>query len=343
MLLPRDWQRQQGAARVAGRQESGRNSASANHRGGALGSMRRGQRKAGSSVRRVTLLRTHPGPRLCPTLTPPLDVTRIGCSEFWSSHEKGKSRQQWQRGGHGDSGGADRHRARQKTLESLKLSHEQLLEVKRRIKLEMQCGLSKETHVVAPGKMLPTYVCATPDGTEKGDFLALDLGGTNFQVLLVRVWNGKWHGEEMPKIYCIPQEVMRSTGEELFDRIVQSIAGLLEYMGTEGGVSLPLGFTYSFACQQSSLDESILLKWTTGFQASSCEGEDGVSLLKDASRRPEGFALAVVAVANDAVGTMTTCGHEDPRCEVGLIVGPGSNARYMEGMLGEGTTAIAAV
>lgn len=60
---------------------------------------------------------------------------------------------------------ADQHRARQKTLESLKLSREQLLEVKRRMKIEMERGLRKETHAIAPVKMLPTYVCATPDGT----------------------------------------------------------------------------------------------------------------------------------------------------------------------------------
>lgn len=60
---------------------------------------------------------------------------------------------------------ADQHRARQKTLEPLKLSREQLLEVKRRMKVEMERGLSKETHAIAPVKMLPTYVCATPDGT----------------------------------------------------------------------------------------------------------------------------------------------------------------------------------
>lgn len=28
-----------------------------------------------------------------------------------------------------------------------------------------------------------------------------------------------------------------------------------------------------------------------------------------------------VAVVNDTVGTMMTCGYEDPKCEVGLIVG----------------------
>ncbi|XP_003793409.1 hexokinase-2 [Otolemur garnettii] len=227
---------------------------------------------------------------------------------------------------------ADQHRARHKILESLSLSHEQLLEVKRRMKVEMERGLSKETHATAPVKMLPTYVCATPDGTEKGDFLALDLGGTNFRVLLVRVRNGKWGGVEMHnKIYSIPQEVMHGTGDELFDHIVQCIADFLEYMGMKG-VSLPLGFTFSFPCQQNSLDESILLKWTKGFKASGCEGEDVVTLLKEAIHRREEFDLDVVAVVNDTVGTMMTCGYEDHHCEVGLIVGTGSNACYMEEM-----------
>ena len=60
---------------------------------------------------------------------------------------------------------ADQHRVRQKILESLKLSREQLLEVKKRMKVEIERGLSKETHAIATVKMLPTYVCATPDGT----------------------------------------------------------------------------------------------------------------------------------------------------------------------------------
>ncbi|XP_004437241.1 PREDICTED: hexokinase-2 [Ceratotherium simum simum] len=227
---------------------------------------------------------------------------------------------------------AYQHRARLKTLEPLKLSHEQLLEVKRRMKVEMERGLSKETHASAPVKMLPTYVCATPDGTEKGDFLALDLGGTNFRVLLVRVRNGKRRGVEMHnKIYSIPQDIMHGTGDELFDHIVQCIADFLEYMGMKG-VSLPLGFTFSFPCQQNRLDESILLKWTKGFKASGCEGEDVVTLLKEAIHRREEFDLDVVAVVNDTVGTMMTCGYEDPHCEVGLIVGTGSNACYMEEM-----------
>lgn len=60
---------------------------------------------------------------------------------------------------------AAQHKARQKILEALKLSHDQLLEVKQRMRIEMEKGLGKETHEEATVKMLPTYVCSTPDGT----------------------------------------------------------------------------------------------------------------------------------------------------------------------------------
>jgi len=67
---------------------------------------------------------------------------------------------------------AAQHKARQKILEALKLSHEQLLEVKRRMRVEMEKGLGKETHAEATVKMLPTYVCSTPDGTGEDTFMS---------------------------------------------------------------------------------------------------------------------------------------------------------------------------
>ncbi|KAL4636042.1 hexokinase-2-like [Arapaima gigas] len=226
---------------------------------------------------------------------------------------------------------ATQHAQRQRVLDTLRLSHEQLLEVKRRMGEEMCKGLAKGTHSSASVKMLPTFVRSTPDGTERGDFLALDLGGTNFRVLLVKVRSGKRTVEMHNKIYTIPQEIMHGTGDELFDHIVHCIADFLEYMGMKGG-HLPLGFTFSFPCEQKKLDQGILLKWTKGFKATGCEGEDVVQLLKEAIHRQEEFDLDVVALVNDTVGTMMTCGYEDPECEVGLIVGTGTNACYMEEM-----------
>ncbi|GCC17548.1 hypothetical protein chiPu_0020603 [Chiloscyllium punctatum] len=227
---------------------------------------------------------------------------------------------------------AKQQELREATLRALTLDEKQLLQVKQRMRAEMERGLTKDGHATAPVKMLPTYVRSTPDGTEKGDFLALDLGGTNFRVLLVKLRSGKRRVAEMHnKIYAIPVDAMEGTGEELFDHIVHCISEFMEYMGIKQCV-LPLGFTFSFPCEQRGLDQAILLKWTKGFKATGCEGEDVVDLLREAIKRREEFDLDVVAIVNDTVGTMMSCGYDDPFCEVGLIVGTGCNACYMEEM-----------
>lgn len=52
--------------------------------------------------------------------------------------------------------------------------------------------------------------------TESGKFLALDLGGTNFRVLLVKIRSGRRRSVQMyNKIFAIPLEIMQGTGEEV--------------------------------------------------------------------------------------------------------------------------------
>lgn len=40
--------------------------------------------------------------------------------------------------------------------------------------------------------------------------------------------------------------------------------------------------------------------------------------------------MEVVAVVNDTTGTMVSCAHQHKECRVGLIIGTGTNACYME-------------
>ncbi|XP_069913879.1 hexokinase HKDC1 isoform X1 [Oryctolagus cuniculus] len=230
---------------------------------------------------------------------------------------------------------ASRVQAQRKQIDEVlalfRLTLEQLVGVQDRMRAELEFGLKKKTHPLATVKMLPTYVCGMPDGTEKGKFLALDLGGTNFRVLLVKIRSGRRSVRMYNKIFAIPLEIMQGTGEELFDHIVQCIADFLEYMGLKGA-RLPLGFTFSFPCRQASIDKGTLIGWTKGFKATDCEGEDVVDMLREAIKRRNEFDLDIVAVVNDTVGTMMTCGYEDPNCEIGLIAGTGSNMCYMEEM-----------
>lgn len=48
---------------------------------------------------------------------------------------------------------------------------------------------------------------------EEGKFLALDLGGTNFRVLLIEL--SKDHFEMRSKIFAIPQHIMLGSGEQV--------------------------------------------------------------------------------------------------------------------------------
>ncbi|XP_014641567.1 PREDICTED: hexokinase-3 isoform X1 [Ceratotherium simum simum] len=219
---------------------------------------------------------------------------------------------------------AAHRRLLEETLAPFRLNREQLAAVQAQMREAMTKGLRGEASSL---RMLPTYVRATPDGSERGDFLALDLGGTNFRVLLVRVATG---GVQITnQVYSIPECVAQGSGQQLFDHIVDCIVDFQQKQGLSGQ-SLPLGFTFSFPCRQLGLDQGILLNWTKGFNASDCEGQDVVCLLREAIGRRKAVELNVVAIVNDTVGTMMSCGYEDPHCEVGLIVGTGTNACYME-------------
>ncbi|XP_039632726.1 hexokinase-2-like [Perca fluviatilis] len=215
----------------------------------------------------------------------------------------------------------------QQYLKPFQLSKEKLKEVSARLYKDMLLGLERDPPYDAAVKMLPTFVRATPDRTDRGDFLALDLGGTNLRVIHVRVVEGN------PQVLysestTITTEIKEGTGEALFDLIAACLGDFLVSRDLNGQ-TLPLGFTFSFPCEQREIDESILIRWTKGFKCSGVEGRDVVQLLKEAIRRRGDYDIHSVAMVNDTVGTMMSCGY-DQRCEIGMIIGTGTNACYME-------------
>ncbi|XP_077706035.1 hexokinase-4 isoform X2 [Canis aureus] len=219
-------------------------------------------------------------------------------------------------------------------LADFQMQEADLKKVMRRMQREMARGLRLETHEEASVKMLPTYVRSTPEGSEVGDFLSLDLGGTNFRVMLVKVGEGEegqWSVKTKHEMYSIPEDAMTGTAEMLFDYISECISDFLDKHQMKHK-KLPLGFTFSFPVRHEDIDKGILLNWTKGFKASGAEGNNIVGLLRDAIKRRGDFEMDVVAMVNDTVATMISCYYEDRRCEVGMIVGTGCNACYMEEM-----------
>ena len=166
-------------------------------------------------------------------------------------------------------------------LSTFDLSNESLDEIVNILQSDFTKGLSadEQERAESPLKMLLTYVRAIPDGSERGEFLALDLGGTNFRILLISIDNGKVEMES--EVYPLDQAVMTSDAKTLFGYIAGCISLFVKKTKVSDR-SLPLGFTFSFPVRQLSLTSGLLIKWTKGFTAAGVENEDVVRLLKEA-------------------------------------------------------------
>eukprot|EP00961_Rhodomonas_salina_P231189 3122915-Rhodomonas_salina.1 len=135
-------------------------------------------------------------------------------------------------------------------------------------------------------KMLPTYVTSFPTGKESGHFLALDLGGTNFRVLSVRIDPSTPEVTHVKfKKFSLETKHMQGTADVLFTFLADCIsAAVLEFEGALPPAAAPLhlGFTFSFPVEQTALNHGTLIRWTKGFNASGVEGADVVALLQKA-------------------------------------------------------------
>ncbi|OAF61394.2 glucokinase [Pseudogymnoascus destructans] len=192
---------------------------------------------------------------------------------------------------------------------------------------------------------IPTYVTTVPDGTEKGLYLALDLGGTN-----VRVCSVDLHGDTklttVQSKTAIPPELMHAaTFRELLHFLAQQIELFLQTYNndllhahrarkteTSRDGLLKLGFTFSFAFKQLALNRGTLLYWTKGFNIPDAIGQELCGLLQD-ELEALNVPVLVAALVNDTVGTLVARSYQSPGATttlLGAIFGTGTNGAYVE-------------
>merc|ERR1719237_1988051 len=94
-------------------------------------------------------------------------------------------------------------------------------------------GLSRDNQML---KMLPSFVETLPTGEESGEFIAIDLGGTNVRVVKV-VLESRQVKEVVAHEDAIPKALMR-------------------------GASVPIGFTFSYPMKQTGIKNGELICWT---------------------------------------------------------------------------------
>jgi len=191
---------------------------------------------------------------------------------------------------------------------------------------EMEKGLDHDGATVA---MLPSFVTNRPTGKEQGSYLALDLGGTNFRVCEVYL-EGQCSVRLRQKKFTIPEECKNAEGEVLFDFLANSVESFLKDSGVvPTQQNLELGFTFSFPVEQTAINAGNLLVWSKGFNCSNTVGKDVVEMLNQAFIR-KGLNVKVTALVNDTVGTLISHAYNDPQTLVGVILGTGTNAAYVE-------------
>lgn len=107
------------------------------------------------------------------------------------------------------------------------------------------------------------------------------------------------------------------------------------WLSDENGATaerVPLGFTFSFTCNQTSVSQGTLIQWDKGWDIPEAVGKDPCAMLQesiDAIKLP----VEVAALANDSVGTLLSRAYtsQEPGSTLaGVIIGTGTNAAYIE-------------
>ncbi|KAI1853356.1 hypothetical protein JX265_000148 [Neoarthrinium moseri] len=212
-------------------------------------------------------------------------------------------------------------------------------------------------------QFLPTPISDTilrpAAGSEKGRYLAIDIGGTNLRVGFIELLgneratgtakgvngSGKANGDTsqttrlrrvLEKSWPILEHLKNEKADDLFAWIGACIAEVVQDGSERFTLSheqpLPLGVAFSFPIVQHKLSEATLMSMGKGFAITS-NLDLGRQLLQgyEKAKSQNLPPIRIAAIANDSVATMVSFvyqAQESPtrKASMGLICGTGCNA-----------------
>ncbi|KAJ5430987.1 Hexokinase [Penicillium cf. griseofulvum] len=207
---------------------------------------------------------------------------------------------------------------------STPLSTRNMIEMSKKIRAQFRECLQN-----SPCCMLPSYDTALPAGSEKGTYLALDVGGSTFRVALIEL-NGRDEEVRILKVSSvhIDEKLKMLEGTLFFDWMAGQIETMLKEVGTDygrGDVPLAMGLSWSFPIEQTSHSSGLVIHMGKGFKAS--EGMVGKELgdLIIQSCRKRNLNVEVAAIVNDSSAALLSRAYVDPKTRMSLILGTGTN------------------
>jgi len=215
-------------------------------------------------------------------------------------------------------------------LAEFTIGGERLHEIAANFRQDLRLGLRDVT--LSSMRMLKSYV-GLPSGNEKGDYLALDFGGTNIRVFRIRLEGGGKYEiiKRVGRPLIVPGEynyiAKDATAEQMFDFIAELID---EAIDGDHQTKYYLGHTFSFPSTQDNIYNARLIIWTKEFATQGVEGEVANDLLVEALKRRGAGNVEPVAVLNDTVAVLLSAAYKTPDTFIGSIYATGHNTCYLE-------------
>ena len=202
------------------------------------------------------------------------------------------------------------------------IDKKQLLQEAQRVTAAMESGIKGETSSLS---MLPSFL-SLPEGDEKGEFFALDFGGSNIRIAKVVLSDGEIKTKKHIKKNLKELSSGLTGGtEELFEKIAVMINDFAE---REDGY---LGHTFSYPVLQTGVNDAKLKKWTKEINFSESRDFDINGLLYDKLKALGRSGIKPSVILNDTTAVIMSTAYKC-RCKnvIGSICGTGHNTCYYE-------------
>ncbi|KAJ5247059.1 Hexokinase-1 [Penicillium chermesinum] len=175
----------------------------------------------------------------------------------------------------------------------------------------------------SPCCMLPSHTHALPTGSEKGTFIALDVGGSTFRVALIEL-SGREQEMRIVRVSStsIDNNIKLLEGTKFFDWMAGQIDNMLKDVGTDfGRGEVP----FVDGPVVTSVSSGLVIHMGKGFHCSDGTlGQELGQLLIDSCRK-RSLNVEVAAIVNDSSAALLSRAYVDPKTRMSLILGTGTN------------------